>query len=65
MVIKLSALINVGLPCGQFQGLFNSVNLVLIDKVKGAHVLMNTIISFTEHLKPEDDELWAQESLFL
>ena len=45
---------------------FNTINMLLIDRVKGAHVLMNCLMAFTKDLIDSDDkEKWKKRRDFV
>ena len=44
---------------------FNTINLLLIDRVRGAHILMNCIMAYTKDLEQNNTEGWNKLSKFV
>ena len=44
---------------------FNTINMLLIDRVRGAHILMNCVMNQTKDFTQDETEKWAKLAPFV
>lgn len=44
---------------------FNTINLLLIDRVKAAHIFMNCLMNYTQYIEEKDLQAWQKEDDFI